>query len=76
MYSYATNHNLEALVEVHTIRELERAQINPKIIGVNNRDLKRFETDVLHTNKLLKFKSLIAATFQRVAFIQKKMLRK
>ena len=77
MYSYATNHNLEVLVEVHTIRELERAhQINPKIIGVNNRDLKRFETDVLHTNKLLKFKSLIAATFQRVAFIQKKMLRK
>ncbi|MDU7160386.1 MAG: indole-3-glycerol phosphate synthase TrpC, partial [Staphylococcus epidermidis] len=57
LYSYATNHNLEALVEVHTIRELERAhQINPKIIGVNNRDLKRFETDVLHTNKLLKFK--------------------
>ena len=57
MYSYATNHNLEVLVEVHTIRELERAhQINPKIIGVNNRDLKRFETDVLHTNKLLKFK--------------------
>lgn len=53
LYSYATNHNLE----VHTIRELERAhQINPKIIGVNNRDLKRFETDVLHTNKLLKFK--------------------
>ncbi|MDU7023302.1 MAG: indole-3-glycerol phosphate synthase TrpC, partial [Staphylococcus epidermidis] len=57
LYSYATNHNLEVLVEVHTISELERAhQINPKIIGVNNRDLKRFETDVLHTNKLLKFK--------------------
>ena len=33
--------NLEVLVEVHNKEELERAyQIKPKIIGVNNRDLK------------------------------------
>ena len=29
--------NLEVLVEVHDKEELERAQVNPKIIGVNNR---------------------------------------
>ncbi|MGB9739227.1 indole-3-glycerol phosphate synthase TrpC [Chloroflexus sp.] len=37
---------MHALIEVHTIAELERAlSLQPPIIGVNNRDLHRFVTD-------------------------------
>lgn len=42
LYEYATSQSLEVLVEVHDREELDRAyKINPKLIGVNNRDLKR-----------------------------------
>jgi len=38
---------LDALYEIHEERELEKAlRFDPKIIGVNNRDLKRFQTDL------------------------------
>ena len=38
---------LDALYEIHEESELERAlRFNPTIIGVNNRDLKRFKTDL------------------------------
>ena len=54
LYTYATKQNLEVLVEVHDKEELARAyQLDPEIIGVNNRDLKRFVTDVQHTNEIL-----------------------
>lgn len=57
LYQYATSQNLEVLVEVHDKEELARAyKLDPKIIGVNNRDLKRFITDVLHTNEILEDK--------------------
>lgn len=57
LYDYATSKNLEVLVEVHDKEELARAyKLKPKIIGVNNRDLKRFVTDVLHTNEILENK--------------------
>jgi len=37
---------MDALIEVHTVGELERAlKVHPPIIGVNNRDLHRFVTD-------------------------------
>lgn len=55
LYNYAQSLNLEALVEVHDKKELTRAyKLDPEIIGVNNRDLKRFVTDVQHTNDILK----------------------
>lgn len=39
--------NLDAIIEVHTIEELKRVlAINPKIIGINNRDLKDFSVDL------------------------------
>ena len=45
---------LEALYEVHEERELERAlQFGPKIIGVNNRDLKQFTTDLATSERLI-----------------------
>lgn len=53
LYDYATNLELDVLVEVHNDEELDRAlAIQPKIIGVNNRDLKTFEVDLAQTEKL------------------------
>ncbi|HDZ3337218.1 TPA: indole-3-glycerol phosphate synthase TrpC [Staphylococcus aureus] len=57
LYNYAISQNLEVLVEVHDRHELERAyKVNAKLIGVNNRDLKRFVTNVEHTNTILENK--------------------
>lgn len=57
LYQYATSLDLEVIVEVHDNEELERAhRLHPKIIGVNNRDLKHFVTDVKHTNTILHHK--------------------
>jgi indole-3-glycerol phosphate synthase len=45
--------NLEALVEVHTAAEMERAvSAGASIIGVNNRDLRTFETDLATSLRL------------------------
>lgn len=53
LYNYATRSGLEVLVEVHDVRELERAlTIGAKIIGVNNRNLKTFEVDLQQTEKI------------------------
>lgn len=51
----AVTHNLgmNALVEVHSQAELETAlQINPRIVGVNNRNLQTFEVDFENTRRL------------------------
>jgi indole-3-glycerol phosphate synthase len=46
---------LTALVEVHNQEELARAiAINPDLIGINNRDLHTFKTDLATTEDLLK----------------------
>jgi indole-3-glycerol phosphate synthase len=45
---------LDALYEIHEERELEKAlKFDPKIIGVNNRDLKRFKTDLAVSELLI-----------------------
>lgn len=45
---------LDVLYEIHEERELEKAlKFDPKIIGVNNRDLKRFETDLAVSELLI-----------------------
>jgi len=52
-YTYASVLGLDVLVEVHNEEELDRAlAIHPKIIGVNNRDLKTFKLDLIQTEKL------------------------
>ncbi|MPN03578.1 Indole-3-glycerol phosphate synthase [bioreactor metagenome] len=44
---------LSALVEAHTEEELLKAlRTNPKIIGVNNRDLKTFKVDIQQSIRL------------------------
>ncbi len=65
LHAYATNLDLEVLVEVHDLEELDRAlAIDARIIGVNNRNLKTFELDLQQTAK-------IAQKFNRqdIAFI-------
>jgi len=45
---------VDALVEVHTAAELERAlAVDTQLIGINNRDLHSFKTDVAVTRALL-----------------------
>ncbi|HAB33562.1 MAG TPA: indole-3-glycerol phosphate synthase TrpC, partial [Exiguobacterium sp.] len=47
LYAYAYAEGLEVLVEVHDEEELRRAEaIGAQIIGINNRNLKKFEVDL------------------------------
>lgn len=47
LYQYATDLGLEVLVETHNAKELARAHtLGAKIIGVNNRNLVTFKTDL------------------------------
>lgn len=53
LYKYAISKGLEVLVEVHDSVELDRAlQLNAKLIGVNNRDLRDFHVDLARTAEI------------------------
>lgn len=54
LYVQATEAGLDCLVEVHSEEELERllSVFTPKIIGVNNRNLKVFETSLDQSERL------------------------
>jgi indole-3-glycerol phosphate synthase len=54
LLAVAADQSLAALVEVHTREELERAlEAGAALVGVNNRDLRTFKTDVEVTRSLL-----------------------
>lgn len=57
LYDEAYEKGLECLVEVHSEEELEQllAVFTPKIIGVNNRNLKTFETCLSQTERIKRF---------------------
>ena len=49
----AATYQLDALVEVHTLDELDRAlETDARIIGINNRNLATFEVDLAVTERL------------------------
>ncbi|AWT59581.1 MAG: Indole-3-glycerol phosphate synthase [Candidatus Moanabacter tarae] len=54
LYEAASLASLDCLFEVHNEQDLERAiRFNARIIGVNNRDLTRFETDLSVSERLI-----------------------
>jgi len=47
LYQLTRNLGMHALIEVHTKEELQKVlKVNPSIIGINNRDLNTFSTDI------------------------------
>ena len=57
LHAEAERWNLEALVEVHDEEEMRRAAaIGARLIGVNNRDLRAFVTDLATTERLAALK--------------------
>ena len=53
LLAYTHELGMRALVEVHDEREVERAlRQNPRVIGVNNRDLRDFSVDLNTTARL------------------------
>ena len=45
--SAAVKYRLDAVIEVHTLAEVDRAlETGPKIVGINNRDLNTFDVDL------------------------------
>lgn len=55
-YDLAHELGMDAVVEVHTEKEMEKAlTVGPNIIGINNRDLDTFKADLATTSRLIKY---------------------
>lgn len=55
-YQFAIGLGLHPLVEIHSEQEIPYIEkANPVLIGINNRNLKTFHTDITHTEKVMKY---------------------
>lgn len=55
LYAYSTELGMEPLIEIYEPQNLQRVlSLNPQLVGVNNRDLKTFVTDLEHSFSLRK----------------------
>lgn len=53
LYTYAREHDLEVLCEVHNETEMERVlKLGAELVGINNRNLKTFAVDLATTERL------------------------
>jgi indole-3-glycerol phosphate synthase len=54
LFAAAAELGVEPLIEIHDERELERAmRLEPPLLGINNRNLATFETDIVTTIRLM-----------------------
>lgn len=66
--------NMDALIEVHDEKEMERAlQLKSPLIGVNNRNLRTFETDIHNT---LRLKDMLPQNENRLLITESGILSK
>jgi indole-3-glycerol phosphate synthase len=55
LYQFARSLHLQVLLEVHDetdVEKLAESNCQPRIVGINNRDLKTFDVDLTNTKKL------------------------
>ena len=70
----ATELKMDALIEVHDEKEMERAlKLKSPLIGVNNRDLRSFETDIHNSIRL---KELLPQDENRLLITESGILKK
>ncbi len=68
LYDYASSKGLTSIVEVHNQDELEKClSFKPRIIGINNRNLKTFNTDI--KNSLDMISSIDKKHLANISFI-------